>query len=96
MTGNANRLLRAVADGVTLHVDRRHPQLLLVPAKDKAFRTQLTVLRFLIQDDLVMVIGDDMTDVEATQKGLRALDHLGGYPKRRLPEALHPTIRRPR
>ncbi len=93
LTRNQNRLLRAVADGVTLYADRRHPQLLLVPAKDKPFRTQRSVLRGLIQDGLVMVIGNDMTDVMVTQRGLHALDRLGGYPRRKLPEALHPTVR---
>ena len=34
-----------------------------------------------------------MLDVMATQRGLHALDRLGGYPRRRLPEALHPTVR---
>ena len=40
-----------------------------------------------------MAVGDDMCDVQATQKGLHAIDRLGGYPRRKLPEALHPTIR---
>ncbi len=93
LTRNQNRLLRALADGVTLHAERKRPQLLTVPAKDQTFRTQLTVLRSLIADGLVMVIGDDMLDVLVTQKGLRTLDRLEGYPRRKLPEALHPTIR---
>ncbi len=93
LTRNQNRLLRAIASGVTLYADRKRPQLLTVPAKDGTFRTQLTVLRGLIADDLVMVVGSDMTDVEVTQKGLHTLDRLGGNPRRKLPAALHPTIR---
>ena len=93
LTRNQNRLLMAIAGGVTLHADPHRPQLLIVPAKDQTFRTQLIVLRSLIQDDLVMVIGDDMTDVEATQKGLRALDCMGGYPRRKLPAVLHPATK---
>ena len=93
LTRNQNRLLRALADGVTLYADRKRPQLLTVPAKDQTFRTQLTVLRSLIADGLVMVIGDDMLDVLVTQKGLRTLDRLEGYPRRKLPETLHPTVR---
>ncbi len=38
-------------------------------------------------------IGDDMLDVLATQKGLSVLDRLQGYPRRKLPETLHPTVR---
>ena len=87
LTRNQNRLLMAIAGGVTLHADPQRPQLITVPAKDKPFRTQRAVLRGLIQDDLVMVIGGDMLDVQPTQKGLHTLDRLGGYPRRKLPEA---------
>jgi hypothetical protein len=93
LTRNQNRLLRTVAGGGTLHADRRRPQLVFAHGKGESFRTQRTVLRGLIQDDLLLVVGGDMTDVEVTQKGLRALDRLGGYPKRRLPEVLHPLVR---
>ena len=93
LTRNQNRLLRVIAAGGTLHPDRRRPQLVFVHGKAESFRTQRTVLRGLIQDDLLLVVGCDMTDVQATQKGLSALDRLGGYPRRKLPEALHPTIR---
>ena len=93
LTRNQNRLLLVIAGGGTLHADRRRPQLVFVNGKGESFRTQRSVLRGLIQDNLLLVVGDDMTDVEATQKGLSVLDHLQGYPRRRLPEALHPTIR---
>ncbi len=66
---------------------------MFVHGKGESFRTQRTVLRGLIEDGLLLVVGDNMTDVLVTQKGLSALDHLQGYPRRRLPEALHPTIR---
>ncbi len=93
LTRNQNRLLRAIAAGGTLHPDRRRPQLVFVHGKAESFRTQRAVLRGLIQDGLVMVVGDNMCDVQATQKGLYTLDRLQGYPRRKLPETLHPTIR---
>ncbi len=93
LTRNQNRVLRAIAAGGTLHADRRRPQLVFVHGKAESFRTQRTVLRGLIEDGLLLVVGGDMTNVEVTQAGLRALDSLGGYPRRKLPEALHPTIR---
>ena len=85
LTRNQNRLLRVIADGGTLHADRRRPQLVFVHGKGESFRTQRSVLRGLIQDDLLLVVGDDMCDVQATQKGLSVLDRLGGYPRRKLP-----------
>ncbi len=93
LTRNQNRLLRVIADGGTLHADQQRPQLVFVHGKAESFRTQRSVLRGLIEDGLLLVVGDDMTDVQATQKGLAVLDRLGGYPRRRLPEALHPTVR---
>ncbi len=93
LTRNANRLLRAVAAGGTLHADRQRPQLVFVNGKAESFRTQRTVLRGLIENGLLLVVGDDMCDVQATQKGLSVLERLGGYPRRKLPEALHPTVR---
>ena len=93
LTRNQNRLLRVVAAGGTLHADRRRPQLVFVHGKAESFRTQRAVLRGLIEDGLLLVVGDNMTDVLVTQKGLRTLDRLEGYPRRKLPEALHPTIR---
>ena len=72
---------------------RRRPQLVFVHGKGESFRTQRSVLRGLIQDDLLLVVGSDMIEVQATQKGLHTLDRLGGYPTKKLPEALHPTIR---
>ncbi len=93
LTRNQNRLLMALANGGTLHADRRRPQLVFVHGKGESFRTQRSVLRGLIQDNLVMVVGGDMLDVIPTQKGLHTLDRLGGYPRKKLPEALHPTIR---
>ncbi len=93
LTRNQNRVLRVIANGGTLHADRRRPQLVFVHGKGESFRTQRSLLRGLIEDDMLLVVGHDMTDVEVTQKGLRALDSLGGYPRRKLPETLHPTIR---
>ena len=93
LTRNQNRLLRVIANGGTLHADRRRPQLVFVHGKAESFRTQRNLLRGLIEDGLLLVVGGDMTDVEVTQKGLAVLDRLETYPRRRLPEALHPTIR---
>ncbi len=93
LTRNQNRLLRTISAGGTLHPDGRRPQLVFVHGKAESFRTQRTVLRGLIEDGLLLVVGDDMTDVEATQKGLRALDCMGGYPRRKLPAVLHPATK---
>ncbi len=63
-----------IANGGTLHADRRRPQLVFVHGKGESFRTQRSLLRGLIEDGLLLVVGRDMTDVEVTQKGLSAID----------------------
>ena len=83
LTRNQNRVLRVIAAGGTLHVDRRRPQLVFVHGKGESFRTQRSVLRGLIEDGLLMALSDDMCDVQATQRGLHALDSLGGLPEKK-------------
>ena len=52
------------------------------------------MLRGLIEDGLLLVVGGDMTDVEVTQKGLSVLDRMGkNIAKSKLPATLHPTVR---
>ncbi len=51
-------------------------------------------MRGLIEDDLLLMIGKSVLNVEITQKGLAILDRLGkNLTRSRLPEVLHPLVR---
>ena len=93
LTRNQNRVLRAAANGATLRIDPKHPQLVFVNAKSKQFRTQRVVVRGLVEDGMLLMLGDE-ADVEVTQKGLSVLDRMGkNIAKSKLPATLHPTVR---
>ena len=89
-----NRVLRAIANGATLSPVPKQPQLAFVHGKGGGFKTQQSTLRGLIEDDLLLMIGKSVLNVEITQKGLAILDRLGkNLTRSRLPEVLHPLVR---
>ena len=94
LTRSQNRVLRAIANGATLSPVPKQPQLAFVHGKGGGFKTQQSTLRGLIEDDLLLMIGKSVLNVEITQKGLAILDRLGkNLTRSRLPEVLHPLVR---
>ena len=93
LTRDQNRLLKAVSGGGALRQDPRWPSLVVVLGENETFRTNIAVVHRLIFFGLLARLGNGILDVEITQRGFAKLGEFPGFPKSRLPAALHPTTR---